>query len=480
MAATFPMRPARQSPVPDGRGITIADFAEDPIACLQRLHAENPDLAIVEDAGQRIAFVFSPALNQLVLNDTETFHSRFFAIRGPKRSAQRRLSCGLLAMNGEQHKRNRRLVKEPFGKRMIGTYYDRVVGLVDEMLAAWQPGDVRCLHAEMTRHLLRVTSSILFGLNDAEMAYRIGGMLDRWAQENHRLGIGALVPDETFSRGYEELLQFAAELETEILQLIRRRRSSRKAGNDVLSILVRTHDQEGRLSDEELVGQTAVLFAAAHLTTAHSLTWALFLLAQHPTVMEQLVQELAGTDLAEAARSELGGEKSSCLDRVIKETMRVLPASAYSQRVCNRAATLDGLEMPRGTAVVFSQFISHRREDTYDSPKRFLPDRWETIRPSPYEYLPFGAGPRLCIGGPLAMMIIKTTLPRIVQRFRLTVQPQANICGKVISTMLTPTTKVPVEISEHDGTFQASPIQGNLLDLVDFSDVPTSAGQLSV
>ena len=77
--------------------------------------------------------------------------------------------------------------------------------------------------------------------------------------------------------------------------MIRRRRESKQPGGDVLSILVQMHDEEGGLSDEELVGQAAVLFGAAHMTTAHSLTWTLLLLAQHPSVMRRLWEELQGT-----------------------------------------------------------------------------------------------------------------------------------------------------------------------------------------
>ena len=140
--------------------------------------------------------------------------------------------------------------------------------------------------------MLRVTSTMLFGMDDPEAACRLGDMIARWVSLNHEVGVGALVPNERFSDGYEELLGYAEQLEAEVLSMIRRRRESREPGNDVLSILVRTHDEEGGLSDEELVGQAAVLFGAAHMTTAHSLTWTLLLLAQHPHVMEQLWNEL--------------------------------------------------------------------------------------------------------------------------------------------------------------------------------------------
>jgi cytochrome P450 len=448
---------------------SLVDFARDPIACMRRLYEEHGDLAVLEEGSQRLVFVFSPELNQQVLSDPDTFYAHFFAIRGPKRSSQRKLTTGLLGMNGEQHKRNRRLVKEPFSKRSLLTYYQRIAAIADDMLDAWRVGQTRDLFVEMTHYMLRVTSTILFGFDRADMAVRIGKKIERWAAMQHDLGIGALVPDDRFSKGYEELLEYAKELEGDILEMIRLRRSENADGEDVLSILVRTFDDQGGLSDDELVGQSAVLFAAAHMTTAHSLTWTLFLLAQHPQIMQELARELAQSDVAQFARAEVGGESSTLLDRVIKESMRILPASSYSQRVNERAVRLGSLELKRGTAIIWSPYITHHRVDLYPSPERFLPSRWETIRPSAYEYLPFGGGPRLCIGGPLAMMVLKTTLPRVLLRYRLQIEPGAEINGRVISTMLTPTTPVPTQIHAPDGNYVASPIRGNIHEMVELS-----------
>ena len=227
------------------------------------------------------------------LSDTERFHARFFTIRGPKRSAQRRVTCGLLAMNGEQHRRNRRIVKEPFGLRAISTYGETIVRLTDEMLDDLAAG-------RSPRH--RRGNAAVHAARDEHAAVRPGRSGGGLSAGRHDRPLGDAEPGSWRRRAgaeravswisYEELLGFAEELEAEILGMIRRRRESSEQGNDVLSILVRTHDEEGGLSDEELVGQAAVLFWAAHMTTAHSLTWTLLLLAQHPSVMRRLWQEL--------------------------------------------------------------------------------------------------------------------------------------------------------------------------------------------
>jgi cytochrome P450 len=462
----------------------------------RQLHKLHGPIAMIEEGGQKVVFLFSPEYNQQVLSDTERFHARFFTVRGPRNSAQRRCTCGLLAMNGEQHRRNRRVVKEPFGLRAIATYGDTILRMTQEMLDSWKPGAKLDMAEEMRQYMLRVTSRLLFGLDDPQSAYRLGDMIARWVTLNQEVGVGALVPNERFLNLYEPLLELAEVLEAEILAMIRRRRESGQAGADVLSILVRTHDEEGGLSDEELVGQAAVLFGAAHMTTAHSLTWTLLLLAQHPSVMRRLWQELnadcgiqgADFEFDHSANSQsairnpksLGslpkGEELSLLDRVIKESMRLLPASAYSQRINNEAVRLGPFDLPRGTGIVFTPLVTHHLPEIYPQPERFLPDRWLTLRPSPYAYHPFGAGPRLCIGGPLATAVIRIALRQILMRYRLTVVPGSNIGIHVESTMLVPTTGLPMRIHPMDGAFVASPIVGRIHELVEFDEAPKCAG----
>ena len=166
------------------------------------------------------------------------------------------------------------------------------------------------------------------------------------------------------------------------------------------------------------------------------------------------------------------GEELSLLDRVIKESMRLLPASAYSQRINTVAVQLGPFDLPRGTGIVFTPLVTHHLPDLYPQPEKFLPDRWLTLRPSPYAYHPFGAGPRLCIGGPLATAIIRIALRRILSRYRLSVVPGADVGVHVESTMLVPTNGLPMQIHPADGMFTASPIAGNIHELVEFDEAP--------
>lgn len=450
-------------PVTHGR---LLDFPDDPIRCMRRLHATHGELAALEEEGQRIVFIFSPSWNQRVLSDAQTFHSRFFAVRGPRNSAQRRLTSGLLSMNGDEHRNHRRMVMAPFQKKTISGYHEAICQLTGELLDSWNAGDIRDMHAEMTAFMLRVTSGILFGLDQPELAFRIGEMTDRWVHLNHNTGMGAFVSDSELLSNYDDLLALADRLEADIQQMIDVRRTGSHNAGDVLSLLIRAHDDQAILNDQRLVGHAALLFGAAHLTTAHSLTWTLFLLAQHPEVMRELAAELEGAFTGDFPALEDVG-RLPLLERVIKESMRVLPASGYSQRIAAQPVALGPFQLSPGAPIVFSQFMTHHSPELYSEPESFRPDRWRTLSPSPYAYLPFGNGPRMCIGGPLAMQILKTALPMILRRYRLQVVPGAAINAKIISTMLGPTTPVAMSISAPDGRFAAVPCSGNIHELVD-------------
>ena len=450
-------------PVTTGR---LDDFVADPIACMRGLHHEHGDLAVLRETEQQLVFVFSPALNHQVLSDTKTFHSKFFALRGPRDSAQRRLTCGLLSMNGEEHKQQRRTVSSPFEKRAIVLYYDAITTNTDRMLDSWQVGSSVDMAAEMTVLMRKVTSSILFGMDRQDISLEIGEMLDPWVEMNHQLGLAAFIPRDDFMPQYERMLQHAEKLEARILDLVRWRRDAGTLGDDLLSQLIRVHDETGAITSEQLVGHVALLFGAAHMTSAHTLGWTLFLLAQHPEAMTALNREIqSGRYDTPLATFDTG--KGWLLDRVIRESMRLLPASAYSQRVNSVPLELGSLSLPRNTAIIFSQFMTHHRADVYEQADQFIPDRWLTISPTPYEYLPFGAGPRLCLGAALATFTIKTLLPRILKRFRVSMIPDSNVSGLVVSTMLNPISGLAMQIHAPDGQFATAPVCGNIHSLVE-------------
>jgi cytochrome P450 len=463
----FPRLAESSRPLPVTFG-EIADFARDPYACMQRQWQEHGEVSAIQEGDQRVYFVFGPDYNRQVLTDTQRFHSRFFAIRGPKNSPQRRLTSGLLSMNGEQHKQQRRLVQEPFQKRAIVGYHDAVLGVSEEMTREWSAGSTLDINEEMTRYMLRLTSLIVFGLDCRDLALRIGELTETWVALNHKVGITALVSDPSAAEDYEKLLSVAVELERAVKEMIALRRSGR-VGFDVLSLLLRAHDVDTTVTDDQLVGHIVLMFGAAHLTSAHSLTWTLFLLAQHPEVMSQLHAELNGKLQGQPPRPEHLDELP-VLDRVLKESMRILPASSFLHRMTAEPVELGPFQLPAGAVVIFSQLMTHHIPALFPEPEKFLPDRWLTTAPSPYAYLPFGGGARMCIGAALGTMQLKISLTRMLQQFKFSVPAYATVNARVMSTMLFPDGRIPLTIETQDGRFTANPCRGNVLRFVTLPD----------
>jgi cytochrome P450 len=338
--------------------------------------------------------------------------------------------------------------------------------LARDLVATWQPGETRNMFREMTRYMLRVTSVLLFGCDVDGLAYEIGRDIERWVALNHAVGIGAFVPDAQASASYDDLLAAAASLEQKVRTLIEHRRRAGAGGDDVLSRLISAHDDTGvGMTDAELIGQTTVLFGAAHLTTANTLTWTLFLLAQHPDIASALVAELDAA-LGGTLPSLQQLEELPLLDIVLKESMRILPASAYSLRVNVRPVQFGALKLPPATPIIFSQVITHHAAELFPEPEDFRPDRWQTMSPSPYAYFPFAAGPRMCIGAGLATVILKLTLTAILQHFRFSVVPGATINARVDWTMLNPSSGMPMQLLPPDAEFTRVPVHGSVRDLV--------------
>lgn len=461
---TLPL-PHQSPPVRQG---SLMSFPDDPIACMRSLQAEFGDLAVLEENGQRIAFVFSPELNRRVLADPTNFHSRFFAVRGGRRSAQRRVTSGLLSVNGGEHRDARRIMMDVFAKRVLPQYHETIVGMTSDLMAGWEAGQQHDLNEEMVTFMVRMTGALLFGITDGAYSEELGTRIDHWVRQNHRVGMGALVAAEEYTAQYEQLLQMADELEVSIQEMFRRHRQTgdHHQRPDVLSLMFRAQGTERELSDEKLVGHATLTFAAAHLTTAHTLSWTLFLLAQHPEVAARLQQEL---DSCAAGEVPSYAELQNCtyLDWVIKESMRVLPASSYSQRVAVAPVMLGSLNLPAGTPVIFSQFMTHHRGDTFADHARFLPERWETTKPSAYEYLPFGAGSRMCIGASLAMVELRTILAVMLRKWHFQIESGATVDGRVIATMLGPTSTVPSRLIAADQIAETVPVHGSIHDLVE-------------
>ena len=453
-------------------------YFRDPIGYMQYLHTTYGDLAALVAGSQRnlfsgrgskaggTIFAFGPDYNREVLTNTAVFHTQPF--NDPSMPYFRYLSSGLFAFNNEEHKKRRRLLMPLFHKAVLGRYRERIVTYTQQMLNQWQVGEERDILREMRQLTLAIANSTLFGIRSREDVVNIGEMGYEWSKRT--LSPGWLVPLNFPGTPYYRLMKHSERLIEAIQEMIWRKRTQQQEGDDIFTMLIQARDEAGWLiDDEELIGHANVLFIAGHETTANALTWTLFLLAQHPEVMADLLDEVGALLQGEPPTAEQL-DRMPLLTHVIQESLRLLPPIASLNRVVAAPGQLGTYVLNTGMEVIYSPFITHRLPALYDHPNRFWPQRWEKIAPGPYDYLPFGAGPRLCLGMHFAVMQLKIVLTMILQQYRLQMRPQATIDYRAV-VILSPKHDMPMYLQPQDRDFEKSKgnVKGSIQRLVDFN-----------
>jgi cytochrome P450 len=434
------------------RGIGIAGNAalwiRDPIAYATRLFSRYGKLAMIvrgplriahpgptplipwlEHArGAGVAVATGAELNRRVLTDPETFHmvalpARMFPTRAPteREKPLSRLMTGLFHVNGADHKKHRRLLMPAFAKTRLDAYRDDMVAITEEILAQWKHGQARDVHEDMTELTLRIATKTLFGEDAGERGIHLARLMQRSLVAMNTPGMSIPLPDD--------FLDLARDIEDRTIELVRTRRD----GADMLSMLVAARDEDGTaLREDEIIGHANVIFAAGHETSANALVWTLLLLSQHHDVARALDDEIAALHgpptVDDLARLPL-------LDAVIRESLRLLPPVPLHPRVVAKDTTLGEHHFPAGSELMLSIFHSHRDRDVFTEPDVFSPERWQTAKPSVYEYNPFSAGPRMCIGAAFAMMELKIVLAMLLSKFRLELPAGSRVDARVAVTM---------------------------------------------
>ena len=359
--------------------------------------------------GQSV-FALGAACNRAVLGDTETFSSQ--RVPGPEGSFQR-LTAGLFSMNGARHTQQRRLVQPAFHKRRVDGYRGTMVAHAARVLDGWKAGETRDVVPALQELTLAIASDALFGIHDTgDLGPRILEIVSR------AISPAARLPLQVWGTPRYTLAQKAASVEADLRALIAGKRESGLDEPDVLATLIRARDEGGEsLTEDELIGQMFLLFFAGHDTTRNALAWTLFLLSQHRDIADALTDELRGELHGDAPTVEQLA-RLPLLDRVVKESLRLFPPAPFTSRLTTQPVTVEGYDLPTGSEVTVSFYHTHRDPDVFPDPAVFLPSRWETATPSVWEYVPFGAGARQCIGAGFATLELRVVLGMLLQRFK--------------------------------------------------------------
>jgi len=317
----------------------------------------------------------------------------------------------VLALDGEDHQRQRRLLSRAFHAETMQSY----AAIIERATAAdvdqWPLGRPFSLLPRLRAITLDVILRVVFGLDDADRLNGFRNQLEPFLE-----GAGSLlVLNPGFRRslgGYSPWARFSR-LRAEVLAAlsgeINRRRSAGdlERRRDVLSLLLRAQvDDANQLDDEELRDNLLTMVLAGHDTTATALAWAFDLLLHHPSVLERLMHDL-----------EEGG---AYLGAVIMETLRVRPVIPDIGRTLVHPARLGTTTLAAGTSVAPSILLAHRRPDRYPDPDRFRPERFlDEGAPDLLTWIPFGGGFRRCLGAGFATLEMEVVLRTVLTSCRL-------------------------------------------------------------
>lgn len=397
---------------------------------LLALHREHGDMFWLDVAGQSVLMVCHPT----IIEEAIVRKAHGFVRGGPLYGPIRPLAGnGLLAADGEFWRRQRRLMQPLFHQKIVADMTTTVSRCIARELDAWALSRTDPHEADitplMTRISMQVTLDAIFGTDlDDERADRLGDNL-KVVLDHIIVGwLTAGLPRWLPIPGQRRHDRAMREVDEELHRLIDERRRRDDYGTDILGLLMHANEQEGSSMDDQLLrDELASLIVAGYEATGHTLTWALWLLAEHPEILARVRQE-ARTHLPTTGTVTFADVQAMRWTRWSwEETLRLYPSGLFLPRVALGDQTLAGHPVPEGTTVLGSIYNVHHHPGLWDEPERFAPERFAPERLARAQargrhrlaFMPFGLGMHLCLGKPLAMLEGILVLAMMARDFEL-------------------------------------------------------------
>jgi cytochrome P450 len=409
----------------------IPAFVRNPLAVMPAAVYEQ--LMVRYDAGRwPTIYVTDPALIKTIMLDKRDIFLRT-AIEG--RVLGPVLGNGVLTAQGADWKWQRQTAAPLFRHQDLLGFVPAIVAAAQQQAATWKrssPGTTFQIDSDMTKVTFDVISATLLPGGETHVQPNIEranhdflGPIS-WTMVYAILDLPKWFPHP----GKLRMAAAARVLRGSVAELIAARRAGQADAkamrpDDLMQRLLDAKDPEtGKsMSDEQLIDNLLTFFSAGHETTAKALTWTLYLLARAPEWDAQLVEEIrrvAGDAPITAAHIE----KLVLTTQVLKESMRLYPPAPVISRITNAATELGGEPVAAGVQTVIPIYAIHRHKRLWDDPDRFDPTRFSPEREAQlqrYQYMPFGAGPRICIGMAFAMIEAVAILATLIRSARLEV-----------------------------------------------------------
>jgi cytochrome P450 len=404
----------------------IASFVRNPLLVVPRAAYEE-DFVSVPGGGTPFAWATSPALVKTVLLDERDK----FQKRSQIRLLAPLLGKGILTSEGAHWKWQRQASAPMFRREDLLGFVPAFVRASEDLVAKWRAapaGSLRAIDRDMSAATFDVISATLLPSADRTVGpavERSVGVFQKsgaWGQLYAMANAPAWLPRPGMVSGMRAINT----LRGSVAAMLRERREleakSGSAPDDLMHRLMQARDPESgqAMNQEQLVDNLLTFYLAGHETTARALTWTLYLLSRSPrwsAALEDEIARVTGGAPVESAHIE----RLVLVQQVLKESMRLYPPVPMMSRQCVTATRLDGHDIAPGTTVVMPIYAMHRHAKRWDNPDAFDPERFAPEREAQiprHQYMPFGAGPRICIGMGFAMIEATAMLATFVQRAR--------------------------------------------------------------
>jgi cytochrome P450 len=353
------------------------------------------------------------------------------------------LGNGLLTSEDSHWLRQRRLAQPAFHRQRLITMADAMVACTEQMLERWDGVAARGETIDLVAEMMAVTQAIIVRTMFSTDLGATAEVVNRtWPIINRRIG-------ETFwSTKLETSLPVPAnrrfwralsELDAVVYRIIADRRQTKREEPDLLSMFLSARDEEtgAGMTDQQLRDEVMTMLLAGHETTSLALSWTYYLLSRHPEAEQRVTDEV--DRVIGQGRPGFGHlDQLTSIRHAIEESLRLYPpAWGFSRRALGDDE-VSGYRVPKGSLVFLIPFVIHRRPTLWPEPERFDPDRFlperESARPR-FAYIPFGGGPRGCIGNHFAMVEAQLIVAAVAQRYRVELEPNQDIRPEPLITL---------------------------------------------
>ena len=417
----------------------------DPLSVLLAAYEEHGPVFAIRIFHAIHVFMLGPEANRFMLvTDRDKFRWR----DGSLGDLIPLIGDGLLTTDGDYHDRAREIMLPVFHRDRIAAAADIMTEEATRALEGWRGGQRVDLY-DWTRHVtMRVAMRALFGFDPDRAGVDVAATFERglsFYEREYWLQV-LRGPGSPFSR----LRRVRGTLDGIILGEIARRRRAGDSGEDILGLLIDAEDAEGeRFTDGQVRDQILTLMFAGHDTTTSTVAFLFYELARHPEWAERLAVERDGVAAGGAPdAAQLFGEMPE-LDMAVQETLRLYPPAWIGPRRSNAEFEFGGYRIPPELPVNYSSWASHRLPDVFSDPHAFKPERFAPEERAKFPkgaYVPFGAGPRICIGMRFGELEIRAIAAAIMRRFRLGLEPGWRMRIRQMPT-LSPRGGLPMRVS---------------------------------